>query len=55
MLRRAGAFQQSYYAEIPTPNVTDEGEILHQKWFKWVELESVKRYVRFIEIVPFAD
>lgn len=49
MLRRAGAFHQSHYASSPIPTSTDEGDVLHQKWLKWVELESLRRYVTAFE------
>ncbi|KAI9732762.1 MAG: hypothetical protein M1834_003700 [Cirrosporium novae-zelandiae] len=44
MLRRAGCYQRSKYTSI-VPQPSDEGDVLHQKWLEWVEIESFKRMV----------
>jgi hypothetical protein len=44
MMRRGGKFQRSRApAIVPLPN--DAGEALNEKWFKWIEQESLKRVV----------
>lgn len=45
MLRRAGAFRYSYYMPAVSVDVHDQGDALRQKWLRWVEYESFKRYV----------
>jgi len=47
MMRYRGKFQRSKYP-VTAVDVTDEGEVLEQKWKHWVEMEQWKRYVLVI-------
>lgn len=44
MLRAAGKFRRSSYPSS-TVDINDEGEVLKEKWRRWVEQESWKRLV----------
>lgn len=44
MMRYRGMFQRSTYPLIPV-DAADEGEVLENKWRRWYEKESWKRYV----------
>lgn len=44
MMRYRGRYQRSSYPVIPV-NASDEGEVLQEKWKKWVEHEQWKRLV----------
>lgn len=49
-MRYRGKFQRSKYP-VTAVDVTDEGEVLEQKWKHWVEMEQWKRYVLAITYV----
>ncbi|KPM40652.1 hypothetical protein AK830_g5890 [Neonectria ditissima] len=44
MMRYRGKYQRSSYPAIAVDS-SDEGEVLHEKWRKWIELEQWKRLV----------
>jgi len=46
MIRRAGWFGRKYEIIVPQPE--DEGQVLQEKWRKWVEMETHKRLVFFL-------
>ncbi|ETS85197.1 hypothetical protein PFICI_03222 [Pestalotiopsis fici W106-1] len=50
MLRRAGAFRQNRYTPAIFPATSDNGEVLKQKWLKWIEQESFKRQVTVLDL-----
>ena len=44
MFRSAGLYRRNRNGHTAAVSTLDEGAVLQQKWLKWVELESYKRY-----------
>ncbi|KAL4883529.1 hypothetical protein BJY04DRAFT_226549 [Aspergillus karnatakaensis] len=42
-LRRAGAFDRSFYSQRQSPHVSLNGQSLEEAWSEWVQQESLKR------------
>lgn len=44
-MRRAGAFERSFYSSVSLPGSTEDGKPIENIWLQWVEQESLKRLV----------